>query len=142
MDDPTGVRISGRAVPFPQSVSLQARAFLATMTGPDGLPLNAMPQPAPDDLEGWTRSKEAVGKFMADFSSALSPSLKSTVETIEMAGVRVHLATPLRTVVVPGAPSPHQDPPQANTSPWSSGARVAVRNVVAGTSRRRKATCK
>ena len=94
MDDPTGVKISGRTVPFPQSVSLQARAFLATMTGPDGLPLNAMPQPAPDDLEGWTRSKEAVGKFMADFSSALSPSLKSTVETIEMAGVRVHLATP------------------------------------------------
>ncbi len=94
MDEPEGIYLSGRSVPFPKSVSPQARAFLASMTGADGLPLNAMPQPAPDDLEGWTRSKEAVRKFMTDFSSALLPTLQSAVETIEMAGVRVHVATP------------------------------------------------
>ena len=94
MDDTTGVTISGRTVPFPKSISPQARAFLASMVGPDGLPLNAMPQPEPDDLEGWAKSREAVGKFMTDFSAALSPHLRSSVETIEMAGARVHLATP------------------------------------------------
>jgi epsilon-lactone hydrolase len=94
MDDTTGVTISGRTVPFPKSISPQARAFLASMVGPDGLPLNAMPQPEPDDLEGWAKSRQAIGKFMTDFSAALSPHLRSSVETIEMAGVRVHLATP------------------------------------------------
>ncbi|MFC4593341.1 alpha/beta hydrolase [Sphingobium tyrosinilyticum] len=94
MDDPKGVTICGRTVPFPKSISPQARAFLASLVGPDGLPLNAMPQPAPDDLEGWAKSKETAGKFMTDLSSALSPHLRSSVESIEVAGVRVHLATP------------------------------------------------
>lgn len=94
MDDMQGVSIAGRIIPFPKSISAQARAFLASMVGPDGLPLNAMPQPTPDDLEGWARSKEVVGKFMNDFSSALAPNLRSTVESFDMAGARVHLATP------------------------------------------------
>lgn len=94
MDDMQGVSIAGRTIPFPRSISAQARAFLASMVGPDGLPLNAMPQPAPDDLEGWARSKEVMGKFMIDFSSARAPNLRSTVESFDMAGARVHLATP------------------------------------------------
>lgn len=94
MDDMQGVSIAGRTIPFPKSISGQARAFLASMVGPDGLPLNAMPQPAPGDLEGWARSKEVVGKFMNDFSSALAPNLRSTVESFDMAGAHVHLATP------------------------------------------------
>jgi len=94
MNDVEGVSIAGRVVPFPKSISPQAHAFLASMVGPDGLPLNAVPQPAPDDREGWARSKETVGKFMADFTSALSAGLLSSVESFDMAGVRVHLATP------------------------------------------------
>jgi acetyl esterase/lipase len=92
--DVEGVTIVGRTVPFPKSISPQARAFLTAMVGPDGSPLNAMPQPAPDDLEGWAQAKEATGKFMTDFASAVSSNLRSTVESIEMTDVRVHLAKP------------------------------------------------
>ncbi len=90
-----GVRLEGRVVPFPQSVSPEAQAFLASLVGPDGTPYNAMVKnPAPDDVEGWKAAKAQAGAVMAQFFSMRAGNLSSSVDTIELGGATVHRATP------------------------------------------------
>ena len=93
-DDAPGVRVEARLIPFPKSISSAAIAHLASLVGPDGISYNAIAQPAPDDLEGWHQTKERVTAFLTDLISARAAELRSGVETIEMGGVVVQMATP------------------------------------------------
>ena len=95
MEPTSGVYLEGRVIPFPKSISAEARAFLTSLVGPDGVPFNALaPQPAPDDLDGWRASKERTTAFMEQMTAQLTKDLQSTSETVKLAGVTVHVATP------------------------------------------------
>ena len=94
MNEPVGIRIEGRIVPLPRSISPEARAFLASMVGPDGVPYNIIDSPSPDDAEGWLRAKEGSAPFMLQLYSRMAAGLTSTVETITLGGGVVHVATP------------------------------------------------
>jgi monoterpene epsilon-lactone hydrolase len=90
----SGVRVEGRVVPFPQSISPEARAGLARLVGPDGLPLNRSATPAADDFEGWATARAAVdGRIMQMMGGRLGPNA-APVETVRMNGAVVHVATP------------------------------------------------
>src|SRR3954454_4951113 len=89
-----GVKVEGRMVPFPKSISPQARAALASLVGPDGQPMDRGPTLAADDFEGWARAKVATNEHMMRIMAPRSGALKSSVETIDLGGAVVHLATP------------------------------------------------
>jgi acetyl esterase/lipase len=93
--DRPGQRLEGRWAPFPASISDEARRYLASMVGPDGAPLRPpSAMPAPGDAAGWATLKAQVGEVLRQMSAARGPSLKSSVETIQLGGAVVHLATP------------------------------------------------
>lgn len=94
MGEQAGVRVPNRIIPFPKSISTEARAFLASLVGPDGVPFNQIESPAPDDTEGWLEAKAKTALFMDQLFTKLGVGLSSSVETIELAGAVVHLATP------------------------------------------------
>lgn len=86
------MRLGERWVPFPSSISAEARRNLAAMVGPEGRPA---PQPviAPDDHEGWMRSKALVGEALVRrYGSQVTGSASAT--TVELGGAVVHVATP------------------------------------------------
>ncbi|HEY3695795.1 alpha/beta hydrolase [Phenylobacterium sp.] len=93
-DAVSGVRVEGRVVPFPQSISPQARASLARMVSPDGLPLNRSVTPAADDFAGWAQAKAAVTERLMQMFALRTGATSAPVETLEMGGAVVHLATP------------------------------------------------
>ena len=94
-EKPEGVRIEARFVPFPKSISSQARQSLASRVGPDGVPLSMMaPPPAPDDLAGWAAAKAAASDQIMKVVGAMTAGLKSALETVELGGAIVHVATP------------------------------------------------
>jgi acetyl esterase/lipase len=90
-----GVRIEARVVPFPKSISNEARAFLASLVGPDGVPLTLMSQdPAAGDVEGWAVAKEMAGAALARMIAPSAAASKLAIETIELGGAVVHRVTP------------------------------------------------
>lgn len=90
-----GVMVQKRIVPFPTSISAEARAVLERSVGEDGIPLNALyPMPAPDAFEAWMSIKAAVDTQYAAAVKGLAGSRRSTVETVEIEGVIMHVATP------------------------------------------------
>jgi acetyl esterase/lipase len=89
-----GVRVEGRVVPFPSSISPEARSNLARLVGEDGQLIRPPANPAPDDLEGWTRARAAAAARIMQMIGPRAAHLKASLETIEMAGVVVHVATP------------------------------------------------
>ncbi len=92
---PDGVRLQSRVVPYPKSVSPQARQFMASVVGPDGLPLGVHRRlPAPDDLKGWAEARAAVEATIARGSGRAAATARSTVETTELGGAVVHVGTP------------------------------------------------
>jgi epsilon-lactone hydrolase len=97
MNDPVeqkpGVKLESRWAPFPASVSPEARAAMARMVGPDGAPLNALaPEPAIDDHEGWRAYKAAVAPHITSYYPDLTA--EAPVESLQLEGVLVHVATP------------------------------------------------
>jgi acetyl esterase/lipase len=88
-----GVKVEGRLVAWPRSVSEQARAYLAAFTSPEGVLLAPARDLARDDLAGWKASKAGFDQFMASRMAGL-PEPSSTVETIQVRGVTVHEARP------------------------------------------------
>jgi acetyl esterase/lipase len=95
METARGVRIEGRVVPFPKSISPQAQAYLEGRVTPDGVPLSALrPHPALDDFAGWMAQKASVNDMIVQILSGAGGDLRSTVETIVLNGAVVHLATP------------------------------------------------
>jgi epsilon-lactone hydrolase len=94
-DHKPGVTVAERIVPFPSSVSAEARAALERLVGDDGRPLNAaFAMPGPDDLEGWQHVKAAVDRSYADAVKGLAGRLRSRVETIRAGSATIHVATP------------------------------------------------
>ncbi len=90
-----GVRIEARMVPFPGSISPQARAHLASLVDPDGFPfLLHQESPAADDTAGWAEAKEAVSGMIAHMLAPMVAECRSQVETIDLAGTVTYLATP------------------------------------------------
>ncbi|WP_174273462.1 alpha/beta hydrolase [Sphingomonas bacterium] len=90
-----GVRLDARVVPFPGSISPQARAHLASLVGPDGLPFSIHQEsPAADDAEGWAVAKETVSGMIAYMLAPVVAKCRSEVETIDLGGTVSYLATP------------------------------------------------
>ena len=94
-DDPSGVRLDARTIPFPSSISTEARAALERLVRADGVPLNALhTMPAPTDHEGWMRIKAAVDVQYAASVKALSGHLRASAKTLAIGDTTIHVATP------------------------------------------------
>lgn len=90
-----GVTIPERTVPFPTSISIEARAALERLVGDDGSALNtAFVMPRPADHDGWLRIKAAVDRQYVEAVSGLAGPLHATVETIVAGSANIHVATP------------------------------------------------
>lgn len=89
-----GVQVEGRMVPFPKSISPEARAAMAMLVGPNGEPRDRGPTLAADDFEGWAKAKAQTNAFMMQMMRPRTGALKSSVETIDLNGAVVHFATP------------------------------------------------
>ncbi|WP_367188449.1 alpha/beta hydrolase [Burkholderia sp. Ed8] len=94
-DKPDGVVLPSRVVPFPTSISDEARAALQRLVGDDGVPLNALHvMPAPDDVDAWMRVKAAADAHYTAAVGQLAGHLRSSVETIRAGDADLHVATP------------------------------------------------
>ena len=94
-DDTPGVRLDPRTIPFPTSISAEARAALQRLVRDDGVPLNSLhAMPSPDDHEGWKQIQAAVDAQYAAGMKALAGQLQSSVTTIGIGDATVHVATP------------------------------------------------
>lgn len=90
MADPEeGVTLPARTIPWPASISPEARAMLRTLAAQPDRELAA----APDDFAEWERQIAAVDVGMAAMQEArLDPA--TAIESRELAGVAVHVARP------------------------------------------------
>ncbi len=95
-DDPVrGVAVPQRTLPFPGSISAEARAVLERLVGEDGIPFNALHGlPSPEDRDGWMRLKAIVDGQYTAAAKALSADLRADVETVEIGGAKLHVAMP------------------------------------------------
>lgn len=90
-----GVKIEHRVIPVPQSISAEAQATLRRLVRDDGVPFNALyVMPSPDDHAAWMEVKAATDLHYAAAVKGLAGTLRSTVETIQIADATVHVATP------------------------------------------------
>lgn len=100
-DQKQGVLVKGRLIPFPWSISAEARASLERLVNDDGVPLNALhAMPLPDDHAGWMKIKASAERYYAAAVKGLAGSLRARVETIRTGDAIIHVATP-ETVVEP-----------------------------------------
>ncbi|HKX77218.1 MAG TPA: alpha/beta hydrolase fold domain-containing protein [Novosphingobium sp.] len=90
-----GTFLGDRWIPSPKLASPEAQAFLQTLAGPDGrrppLPQN---YPPASDHAGWAALKRQVDAGIAASFADETARLHARLETVEMAGVKVQLATP------------------------------------------------
>lgn len=94
-DDIRGVRLERRTVPFPSSISPEARAALERLVRKDGVPLNSLyAMPAPDDHDGWRAMQATAGAQYAAAVKGLAGTLRASIATLEVDGAVVHVATP------------------------------------------------
>jgi len=94
-DHKPGVAVPARRIPFPASISAEARAKLEQLVGADGVPLNARyTMPLPEDHVGWMEVKAAADGQYATAVRELAGTLRSQVETIRTDGATLHIATP------------------------------------------------
>lgn len=101
-DEKSGVSIQGRRIPFPSSVSPEARANLERLVNDDGIPLNALhTMPLPEDHAGWMKVKGAANAQYATALKKLAGTLRAGVRTIGTGDATIELATP-ETIIKPG----------------------------------------
>lgn len=94
-DQSIGVALQSRLIPFPSSISPEARANLKRLVGEDGVPLHALhAMPLPEDHAGWMTIKSAVDVQYAAALKSLAGTLRSSVETIRAGDATLHIATP------------------------------------------------
>jgi acetyl esterase/lipase len=94
-DHKRGITLQQRTIPFPASISTEARAVLEGLVRDDGVPLNSLyAMPATQDHAAWMSMKAAVDAKYAGAFKNLAGALRSTVETIKVDGATVHVATP------------------------------------------------
>lgn len=90
-----GVRLPAREVPFPLSVSAEAQAALRRLVNVDGVPYNSLhSSPHPEDIAGWIRFKASADEQYGVAMAQLAGQLRASVETVEVDGAVVHIATP------------------------------------------------
>lgn len=95
VDQKRGVALQKRTVPFPQSISAEARGALERLVGEDGTPINASyTMPAANEHEAWTSIKAAADAQYAKAVKGLAGCSRSSVETIDTDGATIHVATP------------------------------------------------
>lgn len=100
-DQEYGVAVPARRIPFPASISAEARAKLEQLVGPDGVPLNSLyTMPQPEDHPGWRAVKAAANGQYAVAVKGLAGTLRSQVETVNTATATIHVATP-ETILYP-----------------------------------------
>ena len=87
-----GVWAEARIVPFPASISEQARTALAAAVGPDGRLLARPPLPPAEDLAAWTAVQAAFEQLMIQRFAAIPRS--STAALRDVDGVPVYVVTP------------------------------------------------
>jgi epsilon-lactone hydrolase len=83
-----GIAFGPRVIPWPRSISPEARASLQAMA-------RIRPEPLPDraDLDGWRARIAAMDAGLARVAEqGLDPTV--TIESMDMAGVAVHVARP------------------------------------------------
>jgi epsilon-lactone hydrolase len=83
------VVLPARTIEPPGTISAEARAALATAAE-----MPAMAHPAPNDLEGWRRAKEASAARWDPVAAQMLAVCRSTVDTQSIAGVRIYRCTP------------------------------------------------
>lgn len=94
-DQKKGVLVQGRSIPFPSSISAEARASLARLVNDDGVPVNALyTMPQPDDFAGWMKIKAAADGQYAAAVARLAGTLRAGVETVRTGETTIHVATP------------------------------------------------
>lgn len=95
VDQRHGVAVRQRIVPFPDSVSDEARASLTRAMREDGVPLNSLhAMPEPGNHEAWMSIKSVVDAQYAAAMKGLADRLRSTVETVRIDDATIHVATP------------------------------------------------
>jgi len=93
--EPAGIHLDARVVPFPSSITSEARASLIRLVNPAGVPVNSLqPFPALHDHQGWMALKEQVDGFYTKAVAGAATNLRATLETVELGGATVHVATP------------------------------------------------
>jgi monoterpene epsilon-lactone hydrolase len=93
--EPAGIHLDARVVPFPGSITPEARVNLVRMVNPEGVAINSLQQvPALHDRQGWMALKKQVDGFYTKTLAAAAANLRLTVETVELGGATVHIATP------------------------------------------------
>lgn len=94
-DQKRGIALQQRTIPFPTSISAEARAALERLVREDGTPLNSLyVMPAPEDYDAWMSIKTTADAHYAEAVKGLAGGLRSRVETVEINGSTVHVATP------------------------------------------------
>lgn len=94
-DQEDGVKLDARTIPFPKSISEEARAALKRLVGDDGTPLYARyDMPAPDNVAAWVAMKAATNAQYAAAMEGLAGRLRSTVMTTMAEQATIHVATP------------------------------------------------
>lgn len=91
LPDPTPVSVRARDIPPPATISPEAQAYLSTMAANP-----VASRPAADDLEGWRAAQAASEGMWAPVVDAMLARSTASVETAQIAGVPVHVATPAR----------------------------------------------
>lgn len=94
-DYPHGVRAPARLIPFPSSISPEARANLERMVDADGIPRNASyTMPLPHDRAGWMKVKAAADAHYAASLGGVDGRLRASAETIRVGDATIHVAIP------------------------------------------------
>lgn len=90
-----GVWIEARLVPFPASVSPQARRLMASFVGPDGRPTApGQMEPPLDDHAAWAEARARVEGMISQSMGPAREAIRAATETRTIDGVVVHVATP------------------------------------------------
>ncbi len=101
IDQKSGIMVQGRLIPFPSSISQEARASLERLVNDDGVPINALYlMPPPDDHAGWMKIKAAADGHYAAAVKGLAGTLRASAETLRIGETTIHVATP-ETISVP-----------------------------------------
>ncbi len=90
-----GVAVENRLIPFPASISAEARSAMERLVDDAGVPVNSRyAMPAPDDHPGWTALRAAADAQYAAAVRSLAGTLRARAETIRIGETLVHVASP------------------------------------------------
>lgn len=96
MDDKcNGVKLPERTLPFPTSISQEARAALRRAVGEDGIPVNALHvMPDVSDFNGRMKLKAHADVYYQAAAERLATHVRASVQTVQIDEACVHIATP------------------------------------------------